>query len=672
MVSLTSGRLDCLLARLGEVCWTNPRRVIALWLLMVLAGGLLAAQAPQRLLSGSGQLPGTMSEKVDRILAHEFEGGEAQSLVLILERRSGEPPGGWQAIEDALSETLSEAPGVSGVAPASWLIDDPETAKRYGVVTLTLDGADALASEQQVEPLRGKVRAAIARLGPGGRELVWAVTGRAAIARDVNVFSARDTARTELRALPLAFAVLLLAFGSLVAAGLPLALAVAARTVGLAAIVAIAGLADVSNLAQSIVTMISLALGIDYSLFVYHRFRELLASGAGPRAAMRGAMAQSGQVVLYSGLAVAIGMGALLVTGSLQVRSIGLAGAIAVVTSVASALTLLPALLAVLPARLRQTPRASPPTGRARWRRWGERIVRNPWRSIAASLLVLGLLAWPGAQTRFGFPEELPLELESARGLAMLGEAGVKGLVSPVQVLATAPAGERIVTLARVPALAALIDGLERDARVAIVQAPSLRTAPRMVPLPINPDRGLVNRDGSRILLRVIPASTADLAQVRSLALEIAAKRIADSELMVGGQAQYFNDFENEMVGSFPIVLALVLLLSGMILVVMLRAPLAATKAIALNVLSVAAGYGMVVWVFQLGHGVHRPPLAGENQFGKAVAIQIAPGRAADQSHFLQHPGIFHVQLQPFAIVPKYSRRRGFRKTSGDDAPADE
>ena len=604
MVHEDAGWLGGTLARLGMACWSHPWRVIALWGVAVIVGGLLAAQAPQRLLSGSGEIAGTMSAQVEGILAREFEDGEAQSLMLVLRRHDGRRrPGGWHTIEYRLSDALSKSPVVTSATPAGWLIDDPQQASHHGLVTITLAGADALASEQQVEPAREAARSAITALGADGRAVDWALTGRAAISHDINVFSARDTARTELRVLPLAFAVLLYAFGSLIAAGLPLALAAGARTVGLATIVVIAGFANVSNLAQSIVTMISLALGIDYGLFVYHRFREQLAAGAQPETALRSAMVQSGKVVLYSGLAVAIGMGALLVTGSLQVRSIGLAGTLAVVMSVAAALTVLPALLAILPRHLRQAAAGRPAATNGRWSRWGELVVRRPLPAIAGSLALLALLAWPGLQTRFGFPEDLPSELESVRGLAMLEDAGVKGLVSPLQVLLSTTDGDHMVTTTRQPALAALVNGIEGDPRVALVQAPSLRTTPRIVPLPIDPDHGMVSRDGSRILLRVIPASTADLAAVRALAREIAGQRVVGARALVGGQAQYFNDFEAEMVSSLVIVLVLVLALSGAVLLVMLRAPLAAAKAIMLNLLSVAAGYGMVVWVFQLGHG---------------------------------------------------------------------
>lgn len=611
-----ASRLERALAALGVACWRRPWPVVAGWIFATVAAGLLIANLPPRLLSGSGDLPGSMSERVDRLIASDFQTGGGQSLQLVYRAPGGESDAALSdAIEIRLIEHLGSLPFVREVASASWLAD-PDGISRsgdYRVLIVALDSEDTLASEQVVEPLRAAAHSAIGPLARANPGIEWAITGPAAISRDINVFSAKDTVRAELRALPFVLAVLLLAFGSAAAASLPLVLAIAARTLALAAILAIAGLTEVSNLAQSIVTMISLALGIDYSLFIYHRYRELLPEGesAGDEreAALRGAMAQSGLVVLYSGLAVAIGMGSLFATASMQVRSIGLGGMLGVVMSVAAALTLLPALLGTVRARtwLRRTMLpADRSAGANRWMRWGEAIVRRPWLAIGLSLAALAVLAAPAGLTQFGFPEDdfLPPELESARGLEMLEEAGLKGLVSPLFVVVSETSGQKLVTPDRIPALVRLVDRLEADPRVAMVLAPALTVNPRILPFPVNPDDGLLSAGGDRALLRVIPSTNTDLVGLRDLARSIGGWRVdGRTRLEVGGQAQYYNDFDSEMRASYPVVLALVLLLTGSILLVMLRAPVAAVKAIALNLLSVAAGYGVVVFVFQLGHG---------------------------------------------------------------------
>jgi uncharacterized membrane protein YdfJ with MMPL/SSD domain len=175
----------------------------------VVLGGLLAAQAPQKFKSGSGDLPGTMSARVGEALARDFEGGEGQSLVLVYRALSGSGgPADWQQFEDRLIERLGEASRVTGAVSARWLLDEPRgtgaSFRRYGIIALNLNSKDTLATEQQVEPLRASVDRAFLGLKGEAPALEWAVTGRAAISHDLNVFSARDTARAELRALPLA------------------------------------------------------------------------------------------------------------------------------------------------------------------------------------------------------------------------------------------------------------------------------------------------------------------------------------------------------------------------------------------------------------------------------------------------------------------------------------
>lgn len=618
------------LAALGAACWRRPWPVVLSWILATIAAAMLIVELPPRLLSGSGDLAGSMSERVDRLVASEFTSGDGQSLLLVYRTPGGGSDGALSdRIEHRLVEHLGEQPHVNDITSADWLADADRTARSGGHRTLivSLDSEDTLASEQLVEPLRAAVQSALGpmiRTDPG---IEWAITGRAAISRDINVFSAKDTARSELRAVPFVLAVLFLAFGSLAAACLPLILAVAARTLALAAILAVAGFTEVSNLAQSIVTMISLALGIDYSLFIYHRYRELLPAGGstsdGREAALRGAMAQSGRVVLYSGLAVAIGMGSLFATTSMQVRSIGLGGMLGVVMSMATALTLLPALLGVFHNKNRSRPRLMPTqrnSSTARWKSWGEAIVRRPGLAIALSLAVLSVLAAPATLTKFGFPEDdfLPPELESTRGLEMLEKAGLKGLVSPLFVVVSDIDRNKLVTPDRLAALVRLVDRLEADPRVGLVLAPPLTTNPRILPFPVNPNGGLLSATGDRALLRVIPSTSADLAGLRDLAKSTSEWRIDDrTRIDVGGQAQYYNDFDSEMRASHPVVLALVLFLTGLTLLVMLRAPLAAAKAIMLNLLSVAAGYGVVVFVFQLGYGAA--------VFGLAEPSQVVP-----------------------------------------------
>ena len=573
-----------------------------------------------RLQSGSGRIDGSMSERVDAQLASEFKLGDGQSLALVYRLpRLVADANLIEALDARLEERLMALDSVEKVVPADFLVDRADDAEGH-VLLVNIAAGSTLLTEQQVPLVREAVRPVFAEFAASAADLEWALTGRAALTYDINIMSSQDTATSELRALPLVILVLLFAFGAVVSASLPLILALVVRALAMAAVLAVAGSWEISNLAQSIVAMLALALGIDYSLFLVHSFQTFRNSPSGlPEGefgldpferALRGAMAQSGRVVLYSGATVAIGMGALLLTPLMQTRSIGLGGIAAVVFSVLAALTLLPALLTLIGSKILDWPvwldsRSRRDRSHAFWSGWGSWVVRHPVAAIVSSLLVLCLLAAPVTQTRFGFPDDefLPVDLESARGLTMLEHTGMKGLVSPLFVVVSERSRRPVITAQRVPALSDFVSKISTDPRVAEVFAPRL-SASRFAPIPMPMSEDLVSADQNRILLQIIPAGDTRLADLRRLAAEIPVW-LGDPSLSVevGGQAQFYNDFDARMRDSYALIAGLVLGMTGLALLLLLRAPLAAAKAMLLNLLSVAAGYGAVVFVFQLGHG---------------------------------------------------------------------
>lgn len=621
------------LARLGGWCWRNAAIVILAWLALALVAAVAASGLSDRLLSGSGDISGSASWRVDRVMRDHFARHDDQALLLTLRSPALErEAAGFDPLLAALERRLARLPAVAGTIHDRD-IGDPRLlpasgAGRYILVDLATGGL--LASEQQVPRVRDAVgevlQPALSRIP----DLEWAVTGRAALTYDLNRFSEADAARAEVRALPITLLILVFAFGSLVAPVLPIVLALTGRAVALGIVYFLSGPVDMSNLVQSIVTMLSIALGIDYSLFLLHRYRRELQDGddGGGRAsiatrerAMRRAMAQSGAAVLYSGVTVAIGMGALLATPLMETRSIGLGGLLVVLITLAVTLTLVPAVLRLVAPRLLDWPpllgnrRAERRTDR-RWTRWAEAVLRRPWLAALGSLALLAALAAPALQTRFGFPDSdfVPAELEYSRGLAMLEEMRLKGLVAPILVLVERRDGGQALDETTRPALTALARRLEADPRARAVIGP----LPAARPPPLGIGEGAlvqaatarmiraehVSEDGRRLFFRLIPADGIGIAGLRSLAGQIPAM-IGDSRLAVtvGGQAQYFNDFDRAVADSYPLAVGVVLAMSAIALLLVFRAPLAAAKALVLNLLSVAAGYGVVVLVFQLGIG---------------------------------------------------------------------
>lgn len=620
---------------LGSLCWRHARLVVLIWLVATFIAGLSVSRLSERLLSGSGDIEESVSLRVDELLRSDFAGTDGQSLILVFRSASLEArPAELSSLFAELKRRLAERALVDSARSESEILD-PRLLPQPGtghLIVIELE-TDVLATEQELPKLREAVGPLLQDAKGRHRDLDWAITGRAALTHDLNRFNAEDTLRSEVRALPATLLILIFAFGSLVSAMLPLLLALATRTVALGIVFLIASSVEVSNLVQSIVTMLAIALGIDYSLFLIHRYRQELArirveaSSIAPttaqEGAMRCAMEQSGAAVVYSSATVAIGMGALLVTPLMQTRSIGLGGLLAVLVSLTASLTLVPAVVRLLGPRLLEWPAfLSGQVGGGRspqlWTRWANFIMRRPASAIVASLAVLLLLAAPALHTRFGFPEGefLPAELEYTRGMEMLGDMELRGLVSPISVVVSDKTKNPALTPGRVAPLADFASRLEQDPRVAVVLGPVQAAhigAAGSFDRPGTVEEALggalargafISDDRSRLLFQIIPSGKSTLAGLRDLVKRI--PEWLDVEMLsveVGGQAQYYNDFDVAVGESYPLTIGLVLGMSALALLLVFRAPLVTAKAILLNLLSVAAAYGVVVLVFQLGHG---------------------------------------------------------------------
>jgi RND superfamily putative drug exporter len=610
--------MNSVLGRAGGWCWAHPWLVVLGWVSLTLVTAMAAPRLSERLLSGSGTITGSQSLRVDQEVRRLFPGGQGQSLVLVFQSPTLErQPGALDRLRGRLEDVLLERPIVAGLLFDEDLPDprlQPAPGKGH-LLIISMGTASSLLTEQEVPRLRSAVEPIMKEARAASPDLRWAITGSAALTHDLNRFSVEDSARSELRALPITLVVLIAAFGSLVAACVPLLLAVVTRTVALGALFLLAAVFAVSNIVQSIVTMLALALGIDYSLFLIHRFRQLAADGRHAAEALAQAMEQSGSAILISGVTVAIGFGALLITPLMQTQSIGLGGLLAVVLSVLVSLTLVPALLRLLGNRL-EWPRifSSLRSGHSAdgWRRWGERVLARPVLAVLTGLAILLPLAAPATQTRFGFPEDelLPRELEFVRGLNMLEQMQLKGLVSPLLLLVGSSDDSPLLVPGRVSEIERLRERLEGDRRVKMVQGPDLLLAGRSLPFPV-PGAEWISGDERAILLKVVPASGTTLAELRQLARDIPAFAAPGLRLEVGGQAQFYNDFDQAVAAAYPATIGLVLVVSGLTLLLFFRAPLVSAKALILNLLSVAAGYGAVVFVFQLGHGAELLGAAG-------------------------------------------------------------
>src|SRR6266404_1137277 len=445
--------------------------------------------------------------------------------------------------------------------------------------------------------------------------------GNIPLNHDFTEVTRTDLQRAELVILPLVVILLLLVFGSAVAALLPLLVGALSMGGAIAGTLLMARYTSVSVYAPNIVTMIGLGVAIDYSLFIVSRFREEIRGQPGPEALAR-TMATAGRAILFSGLTVAIGLLGMVFLGLGNIGSIGWAGTVVVSLAVLYALTLLPALLAVIGPRVNslRLPFIHPERsrkGRGLWHRVAVVVMTHPWPvflSVSALLLVLGL---PFLHLRVGSGDvnALPPEAVSRRGDEALREHFPGGDSNRVLVMVRYPEGSPLTAerigglydlsrwLAKRPNVARVESLVDLDPSVTREQYQQLATAPPQM-RPPGVQQLLRQTVGGRLALLVVatplkPSS----AEARALVEEIRAAHPAiGGEVLVTGQTAFDLDIINLVTRHAPLTVGLVMLATYVVLFLLLGSVLLPLKAVIMNLLSISASYGALVWIFHEGH----------------------------------------------------------------------
>ncbi len=443
------------------------------------------------------------------------------------------------------------------------------------------------------------------------------VTGGVPIFSDLNDASTRDLRRAEIIVFPLVLIALVVVFGSVVAAGLPLAMGGLAVAVTLALIYGVAQLTDVSIFVLNITTLLGVGIAIDYSLLVVSRFREELLSR--PRdEAVAVTVATAGRTLFFSGLTSAAGFSGLFLFEYMMLRSLGVGGILVVLLSMALSLTLLPALLAILGHRVNALAVLPARPDRAGvWGRVARGVMRHPVlvsAPIVVGLLVLGL---PFLDVKLGAPwaSILPRESEARRGWDSLSERFGPGAASPIVAVVTAP-----VPIGQAPELVGRLYDyarvLQDDPRVERVESivtvrPEITKAqyqriyaePALVPFPLTGDILPRLAYGDTTVLRIFEAQAPLSDTSKELVRDIRATAPGDDvEVYVTGATADIMDAVDVMYRDFPKVIAYILATTFLALLWLFRSLVLPLKAVLLNGLSVFASYGALVFVFQQGH----------------------------------------------------------------------
>jgi RND superfamily putative drug exporter len=561
-------------ARLARWSATHRRAVMAAWLVIVLGAAPLALTLTSSLSGAGWEAQGSTAVEVRDELRRDFPqlGAEAAYVVY---RQETPLADGAAGLEQLLTD-LEGAPGAASV------VDPLAQPAESGL--LAPDGRTALVpvglratEDADLPESAGSLIEHVEEIElPAGAHAE--VTGEWAVWSDFNETNEEALHKAELLSGIPTVLLLLVAFGSAVAAGLPLLLAVAGIAVGFASLHLLGDTTPLSVWSMNFSMMIGLAVGIDYSLFIVSRYREEREDGHDAIDAIATTIATAGKAVFLSALAVIFSLAAVFVVPVMVFRSMAL-GMILAVTAVAlAALTLLPAVLVALGDRVLVSKGDEDPDRAAegRWARWTGRALDHPGRTLAAGLGILLLLAAPAATMRLGMPGARVVDegRSSRDGYELLVDAFGPGAAAPVFV--TVP----------VEQAAAVVEAASADANVV---AASVVAEPAA---------------SGRTVVRVTSATAVDQEatsdMVARLRTEIGA---VAPDALVGGPAAQNHDLTEALLSRAPLAIGLIMVVAFVLLLVVFRSLTIAISSILLNLVSVGASFGFATIVFQHGIG---------------------------------------------------------------------
>ncbi|MCL1601718.1 MAG: MMPL family transporter [Actinomycetia bacterium] len=579
------------LHRLGMFSARKPWTVISVWLLasalVIGAAGMFGQE-----LEDSLEAPGVDSQLATEMLTaarSDSAGLTAQVVVTPSDGRSFFDSPAARADLRIVQASVAGLPNVIGTTdPAGALAEGPEAALASG--TVSPDGQVALIRVQYpvVDDL------SVVDLD-NLKDLRGEFADSAAVQVELNgdlffSFEEAESSATEMIGIVAAVIILLVAFGSLIAMGLPIGMAMFGLAVGISSMSLIAYFIDVPSWAPQLAAMIGLGVGIDYALFLVTRHREFLARGMTIQESAGRAVATSGQAVIFAGGTVMIAILGLSVAGVPSITAAGIAISLVVLIMVVASITLLPAFLGLSGHwinRLGIHRHHATTTGQVgtRWKRWGQHVTSHAWTYTIGTTAVLLALAAPVLALRLGFPDEgtLPESRTERRAYDLVAEGFGPGINGPLVIAVDVSEDDAV--------LESLVQAIGDDTGIAAVVVSDVNTDAGVATLVAFPNTA--------------PQDDATLETIKRLRADVFPPVLETSpaEAHVGGAAATFADIATQVNNRLPLFIAAVIVLSFLLLTLLFRSVLVPLKAALLNLLSIGAAYGVLVMVFQWGWG---------------------------------------------------------------------
>jgi len=556
------------IGRLGHWTATHLKLVAIAWAVIAISLGVFAPKV-EHALSGAGwEATGSESLAVRQIVDREFGGLSSSALMVVVHSpgNTATDPA-FRAVLAETQEVLESDPRVTQVVPP-----------RRGQ-SISRDGHTAVVQAGAATDSNEMVRAAtdlkkrLAELPADGVQVN--LTGASGMWSDFNDANKTAMMKSELISWPVTLGILLLAFGSLVAAGLPLMLTILGLVASAGSLYLGTQVLDISIWALNFALMFALALGVDYALFIVYRFRGAFFGSEEPvEQAVAETMDTAGKAVLFSGLTVLISLSAVMLVPSPAFRSMALGIMLSVVFILAATLTLLPAVLAMLGPRVDKLALPWVQSGEHRSPRfaaWGERLWRRPMAYGAVALLALVVLSIPifGLQTGMPSIKVVPEEDGSRIAYTQVQDAFGKGAPGALQVVAPTADAERATAIAETdPGVAQVVPGV--------------------------PGRG------SNVMVQVVPEQDPSDPAVGATIDRL--RSDLPNSARVGGSVAENHDLEEALNAKTPLVIGVVLALGFLLLLVALQAPILAAVGVITNLLAVGAAFGVARLIFQDGN----------------------------------------------------------------------
>ncbi|HWO83164.1 MAG TPA: MMPL family transporter [Solirubrobacterales bacterium] len=582
---------------LAQFLGRRRRWVVAAWVLIVLLAAPFASKQTDHLTGGGFDVPGSQSMKVSESLQDDF-GDQADGIAVVLKAE----PRASAAERDAAVERVQEE-----VATLDDVVLPPSVARQarrqlQGTDVVLVPLRSDLSSDELIDP------AATLRedLEPGSADagVTPYLVGQPTIWAGMQEISKEDLAKAEGTGFPIVAIILLVVFGSLAAAALPLALGFVSVFVTGALIYFFSLQIETSVFVTNMASMIGIGVAVDYSLFILARYREEREAGHEPAEARALSLSTSGLAVTFSGLAVIISLAGLWMVDNQALRSMALGAMTVVAVSILTATTLLPALIAMLGDRVlpggivgrverffqrrfyRRRSAAEHASEKNRfWRAWTERVMSRPWTAIVGVSAVLLFLASPllsletGTEALTQFPKDSDVRVGNELASDQLG-----GGTDPIQVVASF---DGPVTAEDKAAVAGFKRQLEGTAGVSAVGAPAYVD--------------------EAVLVQATPSASSESDAATALVDRLrdtvvpASALTGQAEVNVGGETARSHDVRDQIGGSMWKIILFVLSLSFLVLMVMLRSLILPLKAVLMNLLSIGAAFGILVAIFQWG-----------------------------------------------------------------------